>query len=50
MNNPLFLFVGRSASGKTTIANILEEKYGHKQVQSYCTRPPRYEGGVSRTG
>ena len=44
MRKPLFLFVGRSASGKTTIANILETKYGYKQVESYCTRPPRYEG------
>ena len=46
MNNPLFLFVGKSASGKTTIANRLEEKYNHIQVQSYTTRPPRYEGEV----
>ena len=46
MNEPIFLFVGRSASGKTTIANLLEEKYGYKQVQSYTTRPPRYEGEV----
>ena len=44
MNNPLFLFVGKSASGKTTLANILEEKYECKQVQSYTTRPPRYDG------
>ena len=44
MTNPLFLFVGRSASGKTTIANMLEEQYGYKQVQSYTTRPKRYEG------
>lgn len=41
---PLFLFVGKSASGKTTIANILEDKYGLKSVASYTTRPPRYEG------
>ena len=46
MRKPLFLFVGRSSSGKTTIANILEERYGYKQVQSYTTRPPRYEGEV----
>lgn len=46
MNKPLFLFVGRSASGKTTIANVLEEWYEHAQVQSYTTRPPRYEGEV----
>lgn len=46
MSKPLFLFIGRSASGKTTIANLLEEKYGYKQVQSYTTRPPRYEGEI----
>ena len=46
MNKPLFLLVAKSASGKTTIANILEEKYGYKQVSSYCTRPPRYDGEI----
>ena len=46
MSEPLFLFVGKSASGKTTVANMLEEKHGHVQVQSYTTRPPRYEGEV----
>ena len=46
MNNPLYLFVGRSASGKTTIANILEEEHGYKQVSSYCTRKPRYDGEI----
>ena len=46
MNKPLFLFVGRSASGKTTIADTLERNYGHKQVNSYTTRPPRYEGEI----
>lgn len=44
MNKPLFLFVGKSASGKSTIANLLEQKYGYKQVQSYTTRSPRYDG------
>lgn len=44
MHKPLFLFVGKSASGKTTIANILEQKYDYSQVQSYTTRPPRYDG------
>lgn len=44
MNKPLFLFVGKSASGKTTIANMLEEKYFFNQVQSYTTRSPRYDG------
>lgn len=46
MNKPLYLFVGRSASGKTTIANILEEKHGYKQVSSYTTRKPRYDGEI----
>lgn len=44
MNKPLFLFVGKSASGKTTIANMLVDKYGYKQVESYTTRPPRFNG------
>lgn len=48
-NRPLYLFVAKSASGKTTVANILEEKYGYKQVQSYTTRPPRYDGEVGHT-
>ena len=46
MNKPLYLFVGRSSSGKTTIANILEEKHGYKQVSSYTTRKPRYDGEI----
>lgn len=44
MNKKLFLFIGKSASGKSTIANLLEEKCNMKQVYSYTTRPPRYEG------
>lgn len=44
MSKPLFLFVGRSASGKTTIANMLTEKHGYKQVESYTTRLPRFDG------
>ena len=44
MTKPLFLFVGRSASGKTTIANMLAEKHGYVQVESYTTRPPRFNG------
>ena len=42
MNKPLFLLVGKSASGKTTIANMLEAD-GYNQIQSYTTRLPRYE-------
>lgn len=46
MNNTLYLFVGKSASGKTTVANLLEKKHNLKQVNSYTTRPPRYEGEI----
>lgn len=48
MNKPLFLFVGKSASGKTTIANMLENE-GYKQIASYTTRPPRFEGETGHT-
>ena len=44
MDKPLFLFCGRSASGKTTVANMLAEKYGYIQVESYTTRSPRFDG------
>ncbi len=43
MNKPLFLFVGRSSSGKTTVANMLSEKNRLVQVESYTTRKPRFE-------
>lgn len=46
MNNTLYLFVGKSASGKTTVANFLEKKHGLKQVNSYTTRPPRQDGEI----
>lgn len=48
MNKPLFLFVGKSASGKTTIADMLS-KDGYSQVYSYTTRPQRYEGEIGHT-
>lgn len=46
MTKPLFLFVGKSSSGKTTIADMLEHKYGLTQMQSYTTRPPRHENEI----
>ena len=49
MRKPLFLFVGRSASGKTTIANMLAEEHGYNQVESYTTRPPRFDGESGHT-
>ena len=49
MVNPLYLFVGRSASGKTTIAEMLESQYELKTLQSYTTRQKRYENETGHT-
>lgn len=40
-SNTIYLIVGRSGSGKTTIAEELEKKYGLKSIQSYTTRHKR---------
>lgn len=45
----LYLIVGASGSGKTTVVNTLEEKYGYKQLQSYTTRPMRSENETGHT-
>ena len=44
MKDYLFCLVGPSGSGKTTIAYELQEKHGYNVIESYTTRPPRYEG------
>ena len=41
MDETLYLFAGKSASGKSTIANLLESQHGFKQVWSYTTREKR---------
>lgn len=46
-SKPLYIFVGKSASGKTTTANILEKEHNFIQLQSYTTRPKRH---VNETG
>ena len=43
IDNTIYLIVGRSGSGKTTITEELEKKYGLKSIQSYTTRPKRTE-------
>ena len=48
MNN-IYLIVGCSGSGKTTIVNTLEEKYGLKSIQSYTTRPKRSDSETGHT-
>ena len=49
MGNCIFLIVGCSGSGKTTITERLEQKYGLKSIQSYTTRPKRYEDESGHT-
>lgn len=44
MTKPLILLVGKSGSGKTTVAEYLEKHYGMKMLESYTTRAPRYDG------
>lgn len=41
LDNYIFCLLGKSGSGKTTIANKLFEQYGYTQIASYTTRPPR---------
>lgn len=44
MNKSLLIcFCGKSGSGKSTIANRLERRYGYMQAKSYTTRPIRTE-------
>ena len=38
----IVLLMGKSGCGKTTIADVLNKKYGWTSIRSYTTRPPRY--------
>ncbi|MGF6375002.1 guanylate kinase [Clostridiales Family XIII bacterium PM5-7] len=40
----IYLIVGVSGSGKTTVTDILVNTYGWKALDSYTTRLPRYKG------
>lgn len=40
----IYLIVAPSGAGKTTVTELLETNYGFKSIQSYTTRPPRYDG------
>lgn len=42
-DKPLILLVGKSGSGKTTVAECLEKYFHLKMLESYTTREPRYE-------
>lgn len=49
MIKPLFCILGASASGKSTLVQKLEIELNMKQIASYTTRPPRYEGEAGHT-
>lgn len=49
MTNNFILLMGKSGSGKTTIANELYNRYGLSSIESYTTRPPRYKGEKGHT-
>jgi guanylate kinase len=40
----IYLLVGESGNGKTSVAEELEKQYGWKSIWSYTTRPKRYDG------
>lgn len=40
----IYLIIGASGSGKTTVTELLAHDHGLKTVWSYTTRPPRYDG------
>ena len=49
MSDCIVCLVGRSGSGKTTIAYKLHDDFGYNIIESYTTRPPRYEGEKGHT-
>ena len=40
----IYLLVGPSGSGKSSVARELAQRYGLKEVWSYTERPPRFDG------
>jgi len=45
----MIVLIGKTASGKESIVNMLVEKYNYKKIITYCTRPMRSgeENGVT---
>lgn len=48
-NRNIYLFVAQSGCGKTTLTESLEKTYGLTSIQSYTTRPQRYNGETGHT-
>lgn len=44
MNNRIYFFIGKSGTGKNTVADLLHEKHGWTVVEPFATRQPRFEG------
>lgn len=44
----IYLILGKSGSGKTTLVNELQ-KYGYISIESYTTRPKRFENETGHT-
>ncbi len=44
----IYLIVGKSGSGKTTLVEALK-KYGYSSIESYTTRPKRFENETGHT-
>lgn len=53
MNNTklknLYLIIGPSGVGKSSLVDALRQRYGYSDVQSYTDRPPRFEGERGHT-
>lgn len=49
MTKPLFCILGASASGKSTLVQMLEKECNMKQIPSYTTRSPRFKGEEGHT-
>lgn len=49
MDKKIVLLVSESGGGKSSIAKYCEKQYGLKELKSYTTRPPRFNGENTHT-